>query len=142
MQDFMYKYEKRYKYPHLAPNDVAIWEKFIDTYPTRYSTVDYDFALGGVPLSAQIFNSPIGNEMVRIYQRRIDVLAQSGNETHIIEVKPRAGLSALGQVKGYAELYLQYVDPTAKVVPILVTDSHEPDMRMLADKMGVLLFIV
>lgn len=138
----MYTYGKRYKYPHLAPNDVAIWEKFIDTFPDRYITVDYDFALGSSAMASKIVESPLGNEMVRIYQRRIDVLAQSNGETHIIEVKPKAGLSALGQVKGYCELYLQYVDPTAKVVPIIVTDSVESDMRMLASKMGVMLYVV
>lgn len=126
----------------MAPNDVAIWEKFIDTFPDRYSTVDYDFALGAVPSITQYSESDGTGSMARIYQKRIDVLAESQGQTHIIEVKPNGGFSALGQVKGYAELYRQYVDPGADIVPILVTDRVGPDMVMLAEKMGVKLFVV
>lgn len=138
----MYEYTRRYKYPHMSPADTTIWEKFIDTFPTRYSTVDYDFALGSTPLTSEQIASEADANMVRLWQKRIDVLAKQGDETHIIEVKPSAGASALGQVLSYCELYKGYVDPFAKVKPILITDSLKPDMALLAESMGVQLIIV
>ena len=38
-------------------------------------------------------------------QKRIDVVGWNGNRPTIIEVKVRAGLSALGQVLGYVALF-------------------------------------
>lgn len=126
----------------MSPADTTIWEKFIDTFPSRYTTVDYDFALGSTPLTSLQLETESDAAMVRLWQKRIDVLAKSGDETHIIEVKPSAGASALGQVLSYCELYKNYVDPTAKLKPILVTDSLKPDMAMLAQSMGVELVVV
>lgn len=126
----------------MSPADTEIWEKFIDTFPNRYSTVDYDFALGGTPLTSSHIESESDAAMVRLWQKRIDVLAQQGAETHIIEVKPNAGASALGQVLSYCELYRGYVDPFAKVKPILITNSLKPDMALLSQQMGVELIIV
>ena len=138
----MYPYEKRYKYPHLAPNDVEIWERFISAYPDRYTTVTYDFALGSVPVSSSPDLGEIGGNSSRLYQRRMDVVAQSEGETHIIEIKPNASASALGQVLAYAELYKQFIDPSAKTVPILLTDRVGTDMALLAHAMGVTLIII
>lgn len=138
----MSPYERLYKYAHMSPNDVQIWERFISAYPDRYTTVTYDFALGTVPVSASPDLGEIGGRSARLYQKRIDVLAESEGETHIIEVKPKAGASALGQVLSYAELYKQFVDPSAKTVPIIVTDTVGTDMALLAHAMGVTLVIV
>lgn len=138
----MYPYERRYKYPHMSPADTEIWEKFIAAFPSRYSTVDYDFALGSTPLSSSQVASEADANMVRLWQKRIDVLAQQGGETHVIEVKPNAGASALGQVLSYCELYRGYVDPQANTKPIIITNSLKPDMALLAQQMGVELIIV
>lgn len=138
----MYEYAKRYKYPHMSVADTTIWEKFIDTYPDRYRTVDYDVALGSTPLSSSQIESISDANMLRLWQRRIDVLAKSGGETHVIEVKPNAGAQALGQVLSYCELYKNYIDPTANVKAILITDRLLPDMAMLAERMGVTLVVV
>lgn len=126
----------------MSPADTEIWEKFIDTFPNRYTTVDYDFALGSTPLTPEQITSEADANMVRLWQKRIDVLAKSGDETHVIEVKPNAGASALGQVLSYCELYKGYVDPFAKVKPILITNSLKPDMALLSQQMGVELIIV
>jgi hypothetical protein len=138
----MYPYERRYNYPHMSPADTTIWEKFIDTFPTRYSTVDYDVALGSTPLTAEQITSQADANMVRLWQKRIDVLAKQGDETHIIEVKPKAGPSAIGQVLSYCELYKGYIDPFAKVKAIIITDSATPDIALLASQMQVEVIIV
>lgn len=138
----IYKYERRYKYPHMSPADTTIWEKFMDSFPTRYNSVDYDFALGGTPLSSEQIETISDANMLRLWQKRIDVISEQEGETHIIEVKPNAGPGALGQVLSYKELYKQYVNPEKKCRAILITDRQQPDMAMLAANMGVELFVV
>ena len=41
-----FKYGKLSKYPHMKPEDVAIWERFLLDYPEYFDTVDYDVSVG------------------------------------------------------------------------------------------------
>ncbi len=34
------------KYPHMKPEDIAVWERFINKNPGYFDTVDYDVHLG------------------------------------------------------------------------------------------------
>lgn len=138
----MLPYGTRYKYPHMAPNDVAIWERFMDKYPARFTGVVYDLALGAVPSFVRAEGEVLSGDIGRLYQRRIDALAFEGKKVILIEVKPNAGLAAIGQVRGYASLYKAYIDPAAEVVPMLLTDNVRPDIPMLAYQEGVELVVV
>lgn len=113
-----FRYEKRYRYPHMLKEDIEVWERFLLKFPKRFETVDYDFRVGK---GAVI---PAGNEtqwkrmVTMLSQKRIDVLAWVDDKPTIIEVKNRVGLSAMGQVLGYKTLFMKYF-------------KHFPDPEML-----------
>jgi len=135
----VFKYEKRYKYPHMKPSDVEIWERYINKYPNAYENVQYDFNVGDPPP----FN-PLGNDgedlnQDLLYRLKIDVVGHTGYETDIIEIKPNAGPSAIGQVKGYKTLYIRDELPNRPVRMLIVTDKLQPNMEYLCKVEGIMI---
>lgn len=137
-----FKYEKRYYYPHMMPNDVAIWERFIVAHPDYFDECEYDVPVGSGPDFDTTVNEPTGGDALKLYRRKIDVVGYKDGRLFIVEIKPRAGTSAIGQVRGYALLYKQEYNPPSDPTCMIVTDILRPDMNMLAAADGVKLMVV
>lgn len=135
-------YGQRYWYDHMASGDVPLWERFMKLYPDLYAEVAYDVPVGSVPGHAQGSVVAGGADMGRLYQRRIDAVGFAGDEIDIIEVKPRATMSAIGQVVGYKHLYMR--DEAWKKEPkaVIVTDAADADMVAVAAAQGVTIVVV
>lgn len=136
------KYEKRYKYPHMQPNDVAIWERYIVANPTAYEEVDYDVKVGAGAEIESGTEENLARGFKTLTQWKIDVVGKIAGRTDIIELKPNASPAALGQVKGYEQLYLEHIDPMANTQAVLITDTLRPDMEKLAKSFGVRLIVI
>jgi len=138
----IFKYGKRFGYPHMKPRDIAIWERFIDKYPELYSQCQYDFAIGDIPQFMEQTSSPQGQAMRELYKLKIDVLGYKDDTIDLIEVKPEAGPSTIGQLLGYVSLYERDEKPSKPVRPIIITDMLRPNMEFLTQQQGVTLFVV
>lgn len=125
-------YGRRYWYPHLKPADIAIWERFIDKFPTAYDLVEYDTPVGKIPEFVSEHDDPAIQAQGTLYQRKIDVIGYKGEAIDIIELKPRASSSAIGQVNGYRFLYMRDVSKGLKVGAVILTDELLPEMEELA----------
>lgn len=141
MQD-NFKYEKGYWYPHMKPRDIEIWERFIDAYPTAYDLCQYDFGIGDLPAFIKDASSKEGQAMQELYRLKIDVLGWTAGHIDLIEVKPNAGASAIGQVLGYVQLYKRDVVQSVPVYPVIVTNEEKLNMRFLCEQNGVRLVVV
>ena len=135
-------FEKRYWYPHMMPEDRAIWERFIEKYPDAYDTVQYDVPCGSDPEFNSSVQEEIGGNAIKLYKKKIDVLAFKGDAIDIIELKPKAGASAVGQVKMYKNLYIKDYTPPVTPRCVLITDAANSDVREFAQMENVNLFIV
>lgn len=138
----IYPYGKLPAYPHMRPQDVAIWERFIEKYPDAYDTCEYDVAVGEGPDFSPIVNHATGGSDHKLYQKKIDVIGHKGTHLDIIEVKPNAGLGAFGQVLSYEILYLEHIDANAATDCVILTDRLAPDMAHLADQHQVRIVVV
>ncbi len=134
-------YEKRYKYPHMAPLDVAIWERFIEANPDIFQVVSYDVPVGEGAAFDTIIDADKNSDANRLYQRKIDVVGRKDGKFFVVEVKPRASTSAIGQVKGYVTLFKRDYTINEPVFPMIVTDQLMPDMEFLAKDSGVNLVV-
>lgn len=134
-------YEKRYKYPGMAPLDVAIWERFIEANPDAFIECAYNLAVGGGTPLDTVVNPETGGDINRLYQRKIDVVGATKEGYVIVEVKPRASTAAIGQVKGYKRLF-EREHPTSLIVDALVlTDELLPDVEFVAKEEGVKIMV-
>lgn len=137
-----FPFEKRYKYPHMMPYDVAIWERFIEQFPDAYDHVQYDVKVGSAPEHDTIVNTDTGGDALDLYKKKIDVVAYKGDQIDIIELKPNASASACGQVVGYGVLYTKEFNPPTRPKLVVITDAPKRDLGLIAHEMGVTIVVV
>lgn len=127
-----FNYELRHKYPHLIGDDTAVWERFIQKYPDKFDTVDYDVKVGSGTDPNYIKGDKTGEYWAMLTKKRIDVVAWKGDFVTIIEVKKRSSLFTLGQILGYRFLYTRE-HPEHKAVKTLIACAtiYQDDIDVL-----------
>ena len=136
-----YPFKKLAKYPHLMPKDVKIWERFIDQNPDSFGLVSYDVRVGEGMKLPDDAEEPYASDMYHLSKKRIDVVGFVGNEAWVIELKPRAGFTAIGQALGLTELYQPEGLLFSIICPCIITDEEMPDIRGLCLKKDIIYLI-
>jgi hypothetical protein len=75
-------------------------------------------------------------------QRRVDVLASTPTTDWILEIKPRAGPSALGQLLVYRALYIQQFPDRSTPNLGIIADRNSYDMAAAYSEFNIRLFLV
>lgn len=133
----LFEYKLLYKYTHMSVADRAIWERYVAKFPNAYKSVQYDFRVGDPPPFNPLGNDGADLNQDALYRLRIDVVGSTGTSIDIIELKPNAGPSTIGQVKGYKTLYVRDEQPTRQVGMLIITDKIQPNMKFLCEQEGV-----
>ncbi len=135
-------YIKRPSYLGLREEDAAIWERFMGMFPVEYDAVIYNLHIGAGAEIPENTEGVVASDFKLLTQYKIDVVAFKGDRTDIIELKPNAGTSAIGQVQNYAILYQRDIDDRGVPQAVIITDRERPDMKFLTKNAGVKLIIV
>ena len=130
------------KYPHLFPKDIPIWERYLKKFGADYVGFDYDIKVGSGIEPPESATEADMRLIAGVYKKRIDAVGYTSDRTDIIEVKPAATFSAVGQVLGYAALYRTEFPNQPAVTPVLLTDFETPDIRAFAANNGVKLVVI
>lgn len=138
----IFKFEKRTDYPHMSVADTEIWNRFIDQYSNIFSSVQYDFHVGDAPPFNTLMDDDTDLNQDMLYRKRIDVIGFDKDRINIIEVKPRATPSTIGQVLSYKMLYDRDEEPTQDTAAVIITDVETPSMAWLCKRQGVYLIVV
>ena len=134
--------EKLRKYPHLMVGDVEIWERYLDKFADQWDAFEYDVRVGQGIVTRPELEKKYKLMATALTEKRIDVVALRGAVTTIIEVKPSAMLSAVGQLLSYQFLYEERYPLKGPVKMLLITDRIGPDLENLCRKFGILLIAV
>jgi len=128
---------------HMLPEDRAIWRRFLQHFEDQFETYTYDH-LVGPRYDWGEFQLPPGVEKLaeRLYALRIDVLAEREGEHWVIEVKPLAGLSALGQVLAYDHYLRKQLGQGTFIGRAIVTDYVRHYMPQLWEKYGIWVAVI
>jgi len=137
-----FAYEVLSKYPHFNPADAVIWTRFILAYPDFGDSVNYDVCCGSGPDLPDSIKPEWAANAQYLGRYKIDAVVYRGSVHYVIEVKPNAGLGALGQIISYAILYDAFDESEEKVVPVLITNFERPDIRKIAARHGIEYYIV
>lgn len=128
-------------YPHMARRDAAIWERYLKEAASLWQGVAYDVAVGG--LLPEVTDAD--EAMLKGWQystaQRIDVVANRGTEHWIIEVRANARVGACGAAVGYTLLAQRESWTELPLVPAILTDNISPDVRWVAEQLGVQVLI-
>ncbi len=130
------------RYPHLAPEDRTIWTRFIENGSYLPNLVWYDVRVGmavEVPSGQPEWMKRFAEYATR---KRIDIVGLRGQDYYIIEAKPFAGVVALGQAIYYSEAFRAEYEHQGLVIPAVITDRVDPDVRPVFEAAGVVVFEV
>ena len=141
MRDFV-KWEKQAHYPHMRDFEISLIERFIEKYPNEYDKVAYSFPVGAGAPADPIVNQETGGSAEYLYFQKIDMVCKKGSTIDIIEVKKKAGASAVGQVVGYRDLFVLEQKPNTIPKCIVLTDQTNPDLEYIAKMQKVQIVVV
>jgi hypothetical protein len=130
------------KYPHMLPAESEIWDKFLSQRSPPFIALEYDVHVGDTPEPPPTLPDYLVGMFKSVYSKRIDVVAHDPDVIYVIEVKPRAGLSALGQCIAYKYLYERDYKPVKPVQMRIVCEREEPNIREIAKTQGVYIWMV
>ena len=130
------------KYPHMLPVEAELWDKFLRERTPEFIKLEYDVHVGDVPPPPETLPDYLKGMFQSVYSKRIDVVAHDPDKIYVIEVKPRAGMTALGQVLAYKFLYERDFKPIVPVEMRLVCERKEMNIDEIAAPYGVYIWQV
>lgn len=115
-------------FPHMSVADSIVWRTILDEGLFPAQKYDYDVQLGG---AGSPFDDPADQyEQMwsTLMKKRVDVVAWLNNVPFLIEVKPLAGFSALGQLLGYEHLWQEEKGDVPEVGKVAACINADPDL--------------
>lgn len=134
--------EDRLSFPGLLPREVLIIKAWLQLHAKEYDSFDFNRRIGdgydpGPGYEDHLRRMAVANTMLRL-----DAVGYKGKQPTIIEVKDRAGASAVGQLLTYEAVWLHDYPDTPAPKLILVTNRLQPNIIHVLDKSGVDLNVV
>lgn len=122
---------------HMSQPEKAIWIRWLLAGGTRFAPFRYDIRVGdGLQMPAGSDGFAI-RAAYALTTKRIDALYFEGSNAVIVEVKQRAGASAIGQLITYRDLLLRSPYAPATASMLLITDELQPDMETVLRENGI-----
>ena len=132
----------RFRYPHMLPRDKFLWDRFLAVHGTYFERFDYDIRVGEGIGKLPGYPENIQRLALALTQKRIDAVGYRGDEIWVFEIKPHAGLSAVGQVLSYETLWNKQFPSRPVYRKAIVTDFVDNDIRTLCNEYNIRLFEV
>lgn len=124
------------------PEDVPVWDLFLDQYAEDYISFDYDIHVGKGRPAPNDYPENIKRMAIDLSQRRIDAVGFKEDAIHIIEITRVAGIKAVGQLVTYPLLYQSTFAPTLPLIPVLVTREIMNDIQQIFVQHNIITFLV
>ena len=133
---------RKKRYPHMMAQEIRIWKKFLKKHGQNFTKFKYDVHVGRGVGTVPGFTPVFQKMAITLTQKRIDVVAGRGSDVWIIEIKDRAGMSAIGQLLTYRELYFKRFGFGRVTGLIVVAESTDPDVVEVLARFKIRIFIV
>jgi len=128
---------RRVPFPHMGPADTRVWQAVLRLGLAKFDRVEYDVRLGGSGSELVAGHEQHKPMWESLLQKRVDVVGFRGKETFVVEVKPVAGHSALGQCIAYRELWVKEKPGAVKPRAMCVCALVDPDLAPIFQAYGV-----
>jgi hypothetical protein len=132
----------RGRYPHLMPLDVAIWDRFLSEFGKDFLGFQYDILLG---TGAAPLDNMSADDKLLLYAltvKRADVLMIQSDKLWLVELKPRLGMAAVGQLVSYKYLWERQYGYHPPVLPTWIGEQNENDLSFVMEQLGFTSIIV
>ena len=130
------------EFTHLLPLERPIWGRYLASTGEEFLSLVYDLHLGdGAPVQPE-WTPGTRAVVAAVSRKRVDVIGETSDSVIIFEVKPRAGMGAMGQLLTYRELYLREMRPTKPLRMVVVCERVEPDVPRVYGQYGIEIALV
>jgi len=121
----------------MLPEDHATWTAYLESKWNVLEEVWYDVHVGK-PMTVRP-DAPAYMKYVvdGVSRKRIDVVGRVGRRIYIIEVKPEANMTAIGQVVTYLNLFVKEFRITGPVLAMIVATTCDADIMDIANEQNV-----
>lgn len=118
--------------------DRDVWTRFLEAEAFPIAEVWYDVHVGEglrLPAEAPLIDKKISSAL---YEKRADVVCRVEGNLWVVEVKPKADMTALGQIITYRELFILKYRPAGSVLGVVVCDQVDDDLLFIFEAVGVI----
>lgn len=127
------------KYPHMMPADITLWQRFLRLEYWDNAKYAYDVHVGTEAPNLDQLLPEFALMGRALSTKRIDVVSFLEYATFVIEVKPYAGLSAVGQAISYPLLFKRQYPHRPNVKGMIITDHAQLDIPWLCQQLKITL---
>ncbi|MGH9402857.1 MAG: hypothetical protein ACRD2P_12205 [Terriglobia bacterium] len=127
----------RLTFPGMLPREILIFKNWLAMHETEYDKFDYNVRIGAGVDPGAVWPDYVRQQAIANSQLRIDAIAWKAEQPTIIEVKDRAGASAIGQIVTYEAVWLK--DNAGSPAPklLLVTNRLQHNTLPVLLKAGI-----
>lgn len=126
----------------MLPADVAVWDRYLDKFGHEFVGFRYDVHVGGEVERQSVWTQKIYHMASWLAAKRIDAVGYKAGETTIFEVKPEAGVTAVGQLVTYKMLFIEKYSPVGLLTCALVCANATIDETHVLEAQGFKVFVV
>lgn len=126
----------------MLPADVGVWNRFLDLHGFEFVGFRYDVHVGGEVERQSAWTEKVFLMASHLAAKRIDAVGYKAGETTIFEVKPEAGVTAVGQLVTYRMLFIEKYAPIGALTCALVCGNATIDEKRVLEELGFKVFVV
>jgi hypothetical protein len=124
-------------YGSLFPPEQQLLRAWLKVHESEYDRFQFNVRVGPGYDPGPNYAEEIRRHAILTSQRRMDAVAYRGQEVTIIEVKRRAGFTAIGQLMGYFHHWIEEHPGEQPPKLLLVAGSLAEGTQLLADRSNV-----
>ena len=137
----MAQFYKDQRLIHMSQMEAYLWTKFLEQYGGNYDSYEYDVHIEKPITIPKGFEDQYKKMAIALSSLRIDVVMQDKNNIYIVEVRPEAKQSVIGNLIMYRFLYMMQMKPRKQVKMIIITDKYDPAVELTARAIQMNYFI-
>ncbi len=132
----------RMRFPGLLPREVLVLKAWLRLHEAEYTRFDYNIRLGQGTDPGPTWPEDVRKQAIVNSQKRVDAVAYQSDQPTLIEVKDRAGYSAVGQITGYDALWRATFPTTPAPKLLIVCNRFVPDILPVLQRNNIELAVV
>ena len=126
----------------MSSEDTRVWARFLEQRGGELGRVRYDVKVGAGHDLGEGADPVMGSMWSDLVKKRVDAVCVVDGVTWLVEVKPVGGMSALGQLLVYADLFRAQESPQGAVQLVLVCGRVDRDCAATFVRLGVVVYEV
>lgn len=122
---------------HMPLREAQLWERWSRGRVEGAERIFFDVRLGEGRPGLDTVGDALARMWTRLTQKRADVLVEWPDQVWLVEVRTNASASVFGRLFVYLDLLKRAEVFDKPIVPIIVSDAEDTDLRTVAENNNI-----